>query len=70
MENEEDVDKLVGENYRTTMPTSIRVTTKCKWLWDALCIEMGLTRTGVIETAIRHLAKEEGVYRQGEKPGD
>ena len=46
---------------RDTVPTSVRVTPVCKQLWDGLAEKMGLSNTGVLETAIRRLAREEGV---------
>lgn len=46
---------------RGTVPTSVRVTPACHQLWEALAEQMGLSKTGVLETAIRRLAKEEGV---------
>ncbi len=46
---------------RGTVPTSVRVTPACSQLWDLLSGQMGLSKTGVLETAIRRLAKEEGV---------
>lgn len=46
---------------RETIPTSVRISPVCKLLWDGLASKLGLSNTGVLETAIRRMAKEEGI---------
>jgi hypothetical protein len=41
--------------------TSFNLTTVALNLADELALKMGLSKTAVVETAIRRLAKEEGV---------
>lgn len=46
---------------RDTLPTSIRLSPGATRLWQKLAIKMGLSKTGVLETAIRQLAKTENI---------
>ena len=52
---------------RKTVPTSVRISPTCKILWDRLAEKMGLSNSGVLETSIRKLAKEEGVEAEDKK---
>lgn len=46
---------------RTSVPTSIRLSPAGNRIWEKLAEKMGLSKVGVLETALRRLAKEEGV---------
>ena len=46
-------------------PTSVRLTAKCTRLWEKLSVETGLSKTGVLETAIREMAERKGVTDDG-----
>jgi len=46
---------------RDTTPTSIRVTPAGHYLWKRIALEMGLNRTGVLETLLREKAERMGI---------
>lgn len=46
---------------RETLPTSVRLSPTAMRLWQQLAKEMHLSKTGVLESAIRELARREGV---------
>jgi predicted transcriptional regulator len=45
---------------KDTIATSVRVTPLGRAIWDKLAEKMGLSATGVLETALRRMAKDEG----------
>ena len=53
---------------RGSTPTSVRVTPTCSRLWEKLSKKMGLSKTGVIETAIRELAERKGIHENEDDP--
>ena len=54
------------QSTRDTRATSLRVTTICLELWDALAAREGLSRTGYLETTIRRLAAEKKVQAEAD----
>ncbi len=44
------------------MPTSFRLNDRARWLLDALVARTGLKVSAVLEQALRHLAREEGIH--------
>lgn len=48
--------------------TSYRLTPEAYTLLERLTAHLGLTRTGVVETAVRVLAEQEGLRRKGYRP--
>jgi hypothetical protein len=49
---------------KESVPRSVRVTLECDGLWDALAEKFGISKTGIVELAIRQMAKAEGVVVQ------
>jgi hypothetical protein len=46
----------------TVYPYSFRLTSVARDLLEALATRMGLSRKGVVETALRELARQESLY--------
>ena len=56
---------------RSTIPTSLRLSPRAMRLWERLAEHLGLNKKDVIEVALRHLARHEGITEddQAQKGG-
>lgn len=50
---------------RDTVPTSVRISPTCNRLWERLSENMGVSKTAVIEFAVRALAESKGITDDG-----
>ena len=50
---------------RQLVAKSVRVTPECDFMWDMLADHTGLSLVGVLETAIRRMARAEGILGEG-----
>ena len=55
------------ETMRKKNPTAIRFTPKARELLEGLAEHLGVTKTAVMEMAIRKLAQKEGIQGKDEK---